>query len=132
MLERPDVAPDGGRHDADLLVAAAHQYPGSQSLPKEVERLAKGAARLRVARLRPEEGEERIAPVKSWRIGQRQIGEERQPLRLDEQRAQLSTPRPLQVEWTQGVELNGRGDGGGDRRGRWGEAVIRQVTLPKR
>lgn len=66
--------------------------------------------------------------MKARRIRQQQVGEERQPLRLHEDGAQLLSAAAAEVQRAQGAKPHPRGCFGG--RLRW--AVIRQVTLRER
>ena len=68
--------------------------------------------------------------MKPRRTREHQVDEECETLRLNQERAQLTAPCPMQVERAEGPEAD---RGRGNRLGRdCRRTVIRQVTLPER
>jgi hypothetical protein len=82
LLERHRIAPRSIARDRHLIVAARLEHPLVEELPKRVERLSQRTTRLVRAQLRPEECEQRVAPVGARRGCDREVGEERQALGL--------------------------------------------------
>ena len=54
----------------------------------------------------PKERQQRVAPVEPPRRADREVGQERQPLGLPEDGADLATVRVAEVEGAQGVEAD--------------------------
>ena len=89
--------------------------------------LSKRSPCLLLVGLRPEEREQRIAPVEPRRICQRQVGQERQALGLHNHRAQLLTRAAPQIDRAKSAESHyGRGHRS------LGVAVIWQITIALR
>jgi hypothetical protein len=122
-LEFVRVTPELVQRHADLLVAPADDDATAQGLTEKVEALPEGSPGLLDVRLGPEERKERIAPMQSCRRCEREVGEEGQSFRLNENRPQLITFRTSKIQRTEGVEMDDW------RSNRTRVAVIRQVTV---
>ena len=122
---RRTTPPAPARH---LLVAAADHDLGADLRPQEVERAAERGARVLLVELRPEQGEQRVAAVKPpWR-GHGEVGQQPEPLRLLEDRAQLAAVRVPEVQYAERVKADHEagGIGGGALRGHRGGRALSQ------
>jgi hypothetical protein len=99
--ERSRVAPEHRVIDADVILAATDDHAVAKRVAEMVERLTEGVARRRVIRLRPEDREQHLAPVKSWRSREGEVGEEGETLRLGEDRVQIAASVVAEVDRTQ-------------------------------
>ena len=90
------------RHDLPvepyLVIAAAEDRIGAERAPQKVDGLAEGVAGVLLVMLRPEEGEQLVAPVQAAWGCEDEVCEERDPARLGERGAKLVAGRTLQLQ----------------------------------
>src|SRR5690606_14570633 len=97
-LERQRIAPQRALGDSDLVGAAIRDDRLAEVAPEIVERISQRVSRRRLSLLGPEHREQHIAPMKSPRSDQREIGKQREALRLAEHATNLPTLVPPKVD----------------------------------
>jgi hypothetical protein len=88
-LELQCVAPDDIGAQAQFVAARTLEYVVAERTAEEVHRLAERVACMLGVVLGPEERRERVAPMRTARPSEDQIGEQRKPLGLGDEHADL-------------------------------------------
>ena len=116
-LEFGDIDADSRRIEPDLLVSAGQEYIVAQCAPDEIERLPETGPGPGLGLLTPEQQQQPIAALERT-VRRRQIRQQRQPARLDQQ-ALGRFAQPSKHRGTEKRELDHRNRRreGGQRRG---------------
>ena len=97
-----------------------------------IEGLSKSVAGATLVQFRPEQGQERIAPLESLRVGHRQIGEQGKAFGLAQDCSELTTvlvaklQRSQETKFNHAEDLQGVRKSGAGSRARQGRAVPRR------
>src|SRR5579884_1211 len=106
VLESRGVAPHEMPIEPQLGVTAAEKRFGAERLAKMADGFAQRAARARVVALRPQQRDQRVAAVISARRRDRQVHEDRLPLRLREDRVKEAAVGAEELETPKYLEIN--------------------------
>jgi hypothetical protein len=69
------IDPHGGLVDTDFLFTSRDDWCIAERSAQKTKCLTQRAAGVRLVELRPEDGNDRIAPVKAIRASEREVGE---------------------------------------------------------
>jgi hypothetical protein len=81
-FERCRITPYELKIDSHLFISPRHYCVVAEGSPKNVERLTKRRTRMLLVGVRPEQTEERVAPMVSARLRDAEVSEEGNSLRL--------------------------------------------------
>src|SRR6185437_11599119 len=112
LPERLDIAPHALGSEADGIAVSLHDVR-AESAAQKMNSLAERAACAFLIQFRPEQGEQRVAPVATGRRRKREVREKREALGLREHRAQLPFPRVAEVCTSERTEADGGAVHGG-------------------
>ncbi len=108
--ERHGIAPQRLARDPDLPRTPVHDHVPTEPPAQHVQRLVQRAARpVRIA-LRPEHRQHRVAAAEPARAGQREVQQQREPLRLLKNRLNAAPVWPLEIEPSYRGEPNHSGN----------------------
>jgi hypothetical protein len=102
-LERSRIDFNRRRIDTDFFIPASHHHRFAEDAPQKSQRLSQRTARMPVIELRPEYRDDGVATPESLRAGEREVGEQRAPLRLTEQRMHVPPICGAHIERAEGT-----------------------------
>ena len=103
--EGGDVTPERRGVQPDL-VAAGDDHTLAELVPQEGEGIAEGTPRVRLVRLRPEQGQEAVAPVEALRGRDGEVGQQAESLGLGNQRIDPLGIAAPQLQCAEGSQLD--------------------------
>src|SRR6185437_6501958 len=106
IIECARVAPELIRDDAQIFGAVSLHRVCAQGPSQKVNRLPQCAARTIAIHLGPQQGEDGISAVIAGRRGDREVCEQRQTLRLTEDREKLASVFIAQIEAAKRTKTN--------------------------
>ena len=107
------VTPERRSVHTDLFLAARYDRGIAQLSAQEAKRLSKGAPCMGVIQLGPEVRDDGIAPPKTVRVGESEVGEERQALGLGQHGARFPSGGVSEGQGPQGLKPDDRRHGRG-------------------
>src|SRR5262245_11789495 len=104
IVERDGVAPEAAGGDPNLLLAARGQHRASQFVPQPTQGLAQRSSCPRLAELRPKEGDDGVALPVLIQARQREVAQEREALRLGDDRTDFPAGGVVYLQRSQNSE----------------------------